>query len=238
MLLNIKELKEREACKESIEFFKRNYPNGLDLNMFQVCGDYRLWKYWLNYELGLKFSHDNNGKRIKAIDKQGSVWKYEYDDHGRRIKTIYPDGTIWEYSYVNGKKKIKITNKRSVDEYNEFGHRVKEILKDGKVNTWSYTYDKWENVTSIMKNSTTVIASTKYKYDEFDRVIEIVNELTGEKESYQYDPRGNIILIRNITEDEEIVTKFNFVFRNNLLMEIYQDGQKICWLEEKEIDYV
>jgi len=77
MILTAEELKKRDACKEGIDFFEINFPEGLDLDKFKIEGEYREgWVEWVN-------------KSMK--------YQYEYNDYGNIIKKILPDGEIYQY---------------------------------------------------------------------------------------------------------------------------------------------
>ena len=86
MILTVEELNRRGACKEAVVFFERNFPNGLDLDKYEIIGDYNNWVQWLNRSLQTKYEYDNRGNKIKQIDPDGSSWQWKYDARGMLIE--------------------------------------------------------------------------------------------------------------------------------------------------------
>ena len=85
-IITVEELNRRGACKEAVVFFERNFPNGLDLDKYQIIGEYNGWIKWLNRSLQTKYEYDNRGNKIKQIDPDGSSWQWKYDARGMLIE--------------------------------------------------------------------------------------------------------------------------------------------------------
>ena len=100
-IITVEELNRRGACKKAVVFFERNFPNGLDLDKYQIIGEYNGWIKWLNRSLQTKFEYDDRGNKIKEIYPNGRSWQWEYDDRGNMIKQIYPDGSIWQWEFTH-----------------------------------------------------------------------------------------------------------------------------------------
>ena len=139
MILTVEELNRRGACKEAVVFFERNFPNGLDLDKYQIIGEYNGWIKWLNSSLQTKFEYDDRGNKIKEINPNGSSWQYEYDDHGNMIKKIFPNRRSWQW------------------EYDDHENKIKEINPDGDIWQWEFTHDDHGMLIEIKENGKTIL---------------------------------------------------------------------------------
>jgi len=137
MILTVEELNRRGACKEAVVFFERNFPNGLDLDKYQIIGEYNGWIKWLNSSLQTKFEYDDRGNKIKKIFPNRRSWQWEYDDHGNKIKEVNPNGRSWQWKY-DGR-----------------GNMIKKIDPDGDI--WQWEYDDRGMLIEIKENGETIL---------------------------------------------------------------------------------
>jgi YD repeat-containing protein len=156
MILTKEYLQKYEACQEAIDFFERNYPEGLDLDRWTIHGDFKNWVSWLNNCLRTTLQYDDHGNVIKKIypngdiyqweyddrenvikkiDLDGNVSQYEYDDRGNKIKEIYPNGDVYQWEYDRGNRiNIIISNKKFYQlKYDVRGNKTKEISQNGNI---------------------------------------------------------------------------------------------------------
>ena len=118
MIITAELLTKMRACKEAINFIKHDYPEGIDLDKYEIKGEHRGWVAWLNEELDTKYEYDSNNNPIKETYPDGSVYKYEYDSNNNPIKKTRPDGRVytWEYPFgaimENGEKVCWLEEKK------------------------------------------------------------------------------------------------------------------------------
>ena len=109
--LTVKFLEDRRACKEGIDFVKRNGLEGLSLDLLdKVKGDVLGgFVSWLKSNKETKVEHDSQGNRTKETYPYGDVYTYEYDSQGNKTKMTYPDGRVHTYEYDSQGNKTKMT---------------------------------------------------------------------------------------------------------------------------------
>ena len=47
----------------------------------------------------LRFDYDAAGRRVREIERDGSVWEFRYDANGSLLEEISPDGYSTHYTY-------------------------------------------------------------------------------------------------------------------------------------------
>ena len=163
-------LKKLNACKEGIDFFRRNKLEGFPLSRLnEIVDDHAGFVSWLKKVLKVvgKWEFDQNDNVTKEVDSDGDVWKYEYDQNGNMTKKVNSDGNVWEF------------------EYDQNGKRVKEVLPSGRV--WSYEYDQNGNQTKEMDSFGLV---WEREYDQNGNKTKEVYP-SGSVWEYEYDQNGN-----------------------------------------------
>lgn len=220
MIITADYLQKIMACNHAINFFKRNFPNGLDLNKYEIYGEYNAWSRWLNNKLELTMEFDQYGNIVKETGGFGpseylSTYEYNYDQNGNILEIIKrSDNVIFKY-----------------DKYRNVVKR--KCLVSGKIHEWEYTYDK----SGIMLTKTSCRTEYTQMFDEYGNVIgELYPRLRGPSYNveYEYDDRGNItklITISNNTGNKDIV-KYRYEFNKEHLMKLYREDYLICWLEK------
>jgi len=166
-----------------------------------------------------RFEYDNGGRLIKRLRADGSMVENQYDVNGRIILKLEA-GRINRYAYnaigrciktdsrqanLDGSatgssikleydaigRPIKVSDSNGTTElaYDRFGHIIMEKSSVGTVES-NYNAKGLlaEKVCKI--NGQTISFSTKYLYDEFDRVAKVISP-AGEY-SYSYDVNGRV----------------------------------------------
>ena len=124
--LTVKYLESLGACKEGIEFVKRNGLEGLSLDLLdKIEGDVSgRFVSWLKEAKKPKFEYDSQGNKTKKTNPNGDVWTWEYDSQGNTTKQNNPYGRAYTW------------------EYDSQGNKTKEIDPYGDVETWEYINTK------------------------------------------------------------------------------------------------
>jgi hypothetical protein len=102
MLVTYKDLEDKRACKKGIEFFKKEFPNGVETNDLQnttieAIGSYKYYEWFIEqYRISCilkgsddywaKWEYDKNGNETYWVDSDGYWRKREYDGKGNNIK--------------------------------------------------------------------------------------------------------------------------------------------------------
>ena len=145
--LTVKYLESLGACKEGIEFVKRNGLEGLSLDLLdKIEGDVSgRFVSWLKEAKKPKFEYDSQGNKTKKTNPNGDVWTWEYDNQGNMTKETYPNGSIYSYEYDSQGNMTKMTGPSGrvlTWEYDSQGNKTKETYLNGRVRTWEYVNTK------------------------------------------------------------------------------------------------
>ena len=169
MIITAELLTKMKACQESIDFIKRNYPDGIDLDKYEIKGDFNGWVDWFRTEIMVKYDYDTKGNCIRETYPNGRVYEYDYDTKGNLIRTTHPDGSVYEYDYdTKGNLIRKTYPDGSIYEwdYDTKGNRIQETYPNGRVYEWDYD-------TKGNRIRTTHPDGSVYKYDyPFGAIIE------------------------------------------------------------------
>ena len=133
MILTKEYLEKVNVCKDAIDFFQRNFPDGLDLDKFEILGDFNNYISWLRNSLSIRYEYDSRDNMIKQIDPRENVWQWEYDSRGNKIKQINPNGCVYQWKYDSR------------------DNMVKQINPNGCVYQWKYIF-KDEILVEIREN--------------------------------------------------------------------------------------
>lgn len=107
--LTLKFLETHNACKNGIDFVKRNKLIGFPLSMIdQVEGDYDDFVSWFKIRIEGEREYDSNGNVIHFKNSYGAEYWQEYDSNGNVIhfknSCGYEQSTETEY-YSDGQLK-------------------------------------------------------------------------------------------------------------------------------------
>ena len=87
MIIDLKFLEDREACKEGIKLFKSLNIisfNSEDIDKV-IVGEYSNFKSWLKYELLREYTYDSNGNLLTYKNSIGNLTEYTYDENGNKL---------------------------------------------------------------------------------------------------------------------------------------------------------
>jgi len=153
----------------------------------------------------ISFEYDENERLSCAKDALGISQRFEYDPNGRIIREITRSGNIFQFRYdVDGRCNhatgLENFDLKKFRFYPSIGHTE---VTDSHGEIWRYDYRRSGQVT---REHTPLGAMSLTEYDEFDRIVAIVDPVGG-KTSYAYDDQGN----RNqITDPLGRITKFKY----------------------------
>lgn len=138
--ITLTELKKQKACKESIDFFKRNNLHNLDWSKVkEIEGDYNQYLLWWETSNQYTYTYDDKGNILTKTNKNGSVWKYTYDKNGNELSKILPDGNFFSWTYDDKNNKLS------------------ETLPGGRTTTWKYFFDRDNILYKITENEETIM---------------------------------------------------------------------------------
>lgn len=162
-----------------------------------------------------RYVYDDWGRLAMQVDSGDVATVYRYDDFG------YP-AAIWEgIELSEGETVADLDNDRARRivrfDFDSLG-QIRAIT-DGRNNTYTLN---WNNATRRLReiNGPTGV-SIDYRYDEFGRVIDIVDR--GQRIAYIYDAAGNILQIEQRDTDTEngsdviIRTRYTYDEAGNVL---------------------
>jgi RHS repeat-associated protein len=153
---------------------------------------------------GKRIEYDKAGLRKKTIDAVNNETTHAYDTRGNLVSVTDPYGGVIRYEYNGDNQQTKQTDqegKSQATEYDVDGRLLKRI--DGNGNVIQYVYgDPTSGLDNLLVKTLYPTYSQEYKYDNRDRVIEVIDILdanTRFSSKTVYDPIGN----RTATTDKE-----------------------------------
>ena len=150
------------------------------------------------------YAYNEAGKLAEKILPNGIHTTYSYNELGRIESLMHEGDTIAEgyrFTYdVNGNKiqSIRETN-GEVDENRSFSYEYDALNQLVRVNRQNqlvrtYAYDAFGNRIEKQDFTGEDAVRTTYQYNAKNQLVtEVENELIGEKKTYSYDGRGNLI---------------------------------------------
>ncbi len=165
----------------------------------------------------------NEGKESERITS------YTYDKVGNRLTTTDPRGKIATNEYDDLYRLIKVTRPDgSIKEYeyDRVGNKVKEIEipEPGRRNITRYLYNSYDQIKEVIEPGIT--ASTTYFYDPESNLIrkEMAN---GLKTEYEYNNLGQLV---KETKPGNETSNFTYDVAGNVLTSINPLGVKMAYL--------
>ncbi|WP_155850522.1 RHS repeat protein [Chthonomonas calidirosea] len=166
---------------------------------------------------GISYSWDAEGQLIQSSDSTG-VRSYTYDVLGRKVKAVDPRGTTQaSYDAVgNLLSQTDVTGRVLTNSY-DAAYRLTSVVDgsdnaqvslsytaDGQVSSVmypngvevQYSYDAAGRVTSVqhvLVSSGTVLVGYSASYDAAGRLVQVVEQPSGDVTVYQYDAVGNLL---------------------------------------------
>jgi RHS repeat-associated protein len=136
--------------------------------------------------------YDSFGRKRSTIDANGQETLYAYDQLGRLSMLTFPDGTQRTRTYMPDGLLSTVTDTHGTMryEYEPLTRRLSRVSQpDGA--TVSYTYDSEGNRKSITVSQGVQSNTTRFAYDQLNRVTTVVDSDLGETR-YSYDAAGNL----------------------------------------------
>ncbi|TGK05087.1 type IV secretion protein Rhs [Leptospira semungkisensis] len=160
----------------------------------------------------VSYSYSSNGRTSQISDPENGTTSIETDLSGRQTKIIHPDSGKTEFSYdPNSGNLIEQRNANGSKvgyQYDVLGRTIQVIghSSQGEIESHSYEYDDPEKNNSIGRLSK-------------------VTDTSGSTE-FQYDARGNQILIQKnlIQEDLNFLIQKSFNLQDQVEEVVYPDG--------------
>ena len=258
------------ACDDTIKFFGRNFPNGLDLDKYEIKGDhdYKSYAGHLKVLLDSEFEFDDHGSLIKEVrpdyallagqdkqllhsykyDQNGKVIEkkangytriFERDSFGRKIKETIskdnspnnkPEITVYEYDHNGNLIMRQMLGGSNVFtwEYDDRGNEVKEFING--VIKYVCEYDENGDKTKETSSSGNICTLEYDKHRNLSRRYHTDREYLS---TWEFDDFGNETRTTDsLHKSDDGVYKFIYN-TDNMLVEIWKNDDKICWLEAK-----
>jgi RHS repeat-associated protein len=189
--------------------------------LYEYDDDDRLTTIKFDNQQSITFAYDPKGRVTTATYPNGVHGAWKYDANDRVTELIYQDAakkTIagWAYTYDaagNCIQTVKHDGQAIRYAYDPSGQLVEE--KSGEGEAVKYGYGAGGNRASYQRNGQT----TKYRYDEGDRLLSAGNE------TFAYDANGNLIE-RKSTQG---VTRYEYDVEDQLVKVVLPDRSEISY---------
>lgn len=165
----------------------------------------------------------------KTTDPKGNVIEKTYDKAGRLWK-VKTGGETTVYTYTpNGTKKSILypngtTQSYTYDKKNQVVSLINKGSSGNTISSYSYAYDGAGNQLSKTESK----GKTESTYDALNR-LKTVTEPGGLKTTYTYDKAGNRIAERKEKEDKYSLTQYAYDARNRLTSTLSLDGKETTY---------
>lgn len=233
MILTEKLLKELDACKNGLDFCKRNKLYGFDLDRLgEVDGDYFGFIWWIVSELRCnKLQYDDNNNLIRKINKE---MIYDYNEHGNivHIEYAYTHTGFIDIKYDD--RNNRISHKHSIRgettyEYDDHNNLLRISYPNGSSD--QYEYDERNNL--IYQKTTDALTWVRYKYDDRNNLIH-QNDSRGIWISHEYDENNKKIQQKH--SNGRILT-WAYDDRGNIIKHNYGDD-RVCTYQYDDHDNI
>ncbi len=170
------------------------------------------------------FAYDDLGLLASVTDSKGNIVSVKRDEFNRIVEKTLPNGANVKYDFdkVGNLAVVKDQRENEIKfRYNKLGKLASRQTATGQLTKW--TFDKLGRLSKdadSLKGKTDRTAN--YKYDKFDRVIEIAYK-DGSKRNYKYDDYGRLIGDTAITSAKQVsstILKYDFFGRIAMKKEV------------------
>jgi len=225
MLLTSQFLEDRNACLNGIKFFKRNFPNGLDLSKYKIKSEvdgvpHSIWSNWLKFELLKQF--DSKNRLVCEYCSNGEIFTYEYDLNGNLIseQSNLSENIIYKYDDCNRliEKHEVLYNFHKYWQYNKNGECIKDY--DSKGNYITYEYDL-NGKLSKETSSAGFIIQYIYNTNSFKKIIKSNENSKCSQMIYNYQGQLLEYLLN------EKLYKWEYDKNKNLIKEFFPNNEII-----------
>ncbi|WP_239253561.1 DUF6531 domain-containing protein [Listeria ilorinensis] len=146
----------------------------------------------------IEYLHDEQFRNTEIIYSDGREIN-EYNENGQKIRTIDKNGHTFEFSYDEKGNLVKTKNPLNEEmsiEYDEKGEVQKIVEHDCE--KYNFAYDQKGKITSV---TDVLNRTTKIEHDRKGKVIKYINPDSSEI-NIERDRRGNIISVINETGEK------------------------------------
>ncbi len=133
--------------------------------------------------------YDSLGNIVSTTDFNGTTIEFDYDDLNRLVsRNVLGEDPFVEYTYTGNGRLDLVTDDRGVTDfdYNDRGQLISRTEPDGTAIV--YTYNDAGQVETVTTPSGTVL----YRYDELNRLQQVVGFEPSEVTTYTYNEVGNV----------------------------------------------
>jgi hypothetical protein len=222
-ILTEKWLKDRNACKEGIQFVIRNKLIGFPLDMLpQVKGEFNNFVAWLQSHQCDILEFDSNQRVIYKYSSTGSRYWYTYGENGLLIKIK----TSYDHEYIN--------------QYDDNNNCIRTTCTTLSTDEFMHTHYEYDSNNSLTCKYALVKHKIFYEYDSNNNLIHKWKSSGDDEYWYEYDILGNVIYqkYKYYPDSEPHQEWHSYDDHNNLLtsrsiytqfanntIEYYDDGQ-------------
>lgn len=217
-MLTIEFLKKRRACPNAINFFRNNYPKGIDLDKYEVKGTYLFYPQWIEDALNTIYKYNNDGKitQITCLDRRTTFFKYDSLGHKISETNVSPAGEITSLMtfIYDSHNRVK---SRVYTDYKTPGYMMMMLT----TNTYDYNGD----LVCVLNNG----KATLYRY-EHGKVILRIDSDSGSELRYKYDNRGNRI---EESDNQYGTVSYKYDAQNRLIKQTTENDEICHFLYDK-----
>jgi len=174
-----------------------------------------------------QYRYDNAGNLAKVIDAKNIETTYTWDKAGGKLSMADGRGKITRYQYGSGGLLLSITDadeKTATYQYDLEGNITKMTDKNGQEVTYEYNnknlltkrkasdveiryvYNAFGNRTKMIDGN----ESTRYKYDDYQRIEYVYDKDENKQLEYKYDDMGNIRTVTVYSQNQTFTTTYDY----------------------------
>jgi antitoxin component YwqK of YwqJK toxin-antitoxin module len=238
---------------EVAEHIERKYDeNRLIEELIFVDGDV-VEKHEFNYNSENLIENE----KVTYSDDTVESWIYKYDINKNLIekRTQYPDSEENSYQIFEYKDNKLVSEKEfengelyfeKLFEYDENNNLTAFILKDfveNKEEKIIYEYDNNQNKIRELKYDFQgrLVTRLSFRYNENNQLIKKIEDTTYSSRSYifEYNELGKLSSQIQVDENEEELTKINFLYDGDILVENKSVGKNDtdCFIVKNEVEF-